>query len=312
MARSEARILTSIWGDDDFLALSGAAQRIYLMLLSQPNLNHAGLIPLTTKRWARYGGSVEDVEASLVELDGAGYVLCDSDREEVLVRSLIRGDRVYKQPQVMAAAVKDAAGITSPRLRSALATEVARIMEIPGVPEASLGHLRTLIDALPDPATTLTKPFTQGAAPPASAHPEPRGVGNVAYLTDSPASIPNPQSPTIAPTSSTRHLDPIWDTMLEMCGIDPANIPPSSRGAYNKAAKDLRGLNATTEQITAMAGEHRRQRPDQRLTPTLLVRKWPELAAARASSRAYRDSQWDHRPAPVQDLSVFDRPAEAS
>jgi hypothetical protein len=53
MARGHGRILTSIWEDSDFLALDEREQRLYLFLISQPNLNHAGLLPLTLRRWSR-------------------------------------------------------------------------------------------------------------------------------------------------------------------------------------------------------------------------------------------------------------------
>ena len=50
MARSEARVLVSIWSDPDWLALTSTAQRAYLLLLSQPKLSLAGCLDWMPQR----------------------------------------------------------------------------------------------------------------------------------------------------------------------------------------------------------------------------------------------------------------------
>jgi phage-related protein len=129
MARGHGRILTSIWEDADFLTLTPAEQRLYLFLISQPNLNHAGLLPLTLRRWARKaaGLTVDSLLADLYGLDMADFVLIDEDTEEILIRSFVRNDGVWKQPRVMGAMVSGAMEITSWRLRAALLREIDRI-----------------------------------------------------------------------------------------------------------------------------------------------------------------------------------------
>ena len=52
MARDHARVLVSIWGDDDWRDLPAAAQRIYIVALSQPGLSYAGVTPYLPGRWA--------------------------------------------------------------------------------------------------------------------------------------------------------------------------------------------------------------------------------------------------------------------
>ncbi|NUP15456.1 MAG: hypothetical protein HOZ81_05000 [Streptomyces sp.] len=129
MARGHGRILTSIWDDTDFLALDEREQRLYLFLISQPNLNHAGLLDLTLRRWSRkaHGLTSAELEKLLQSLEAARFIVMDDDTEELLIRSFIRNDGVWKQPKVMGAMVAGALEISSRRLRRALLAEVDRI-----------------------------------------------------------------------------------------------------------------------------------------------------------------------------------------
>jgi hypothetical protein len=129
MARGHGRILTSIWEDADFLALDQSQQRLYLFLISQPNLNHAGLLDLTLRRWARKaaGLSVADLDKLLMALEHARFVVVDDDTEELLIRSFVRNDGVWRMPKVMGAMVSGALEISSPKLRRALLDEMDRI-----------------------------------------------------------------------------------------------------------------------------------------------------------------------------------------
>jgi hypothetical protein len=129
MARGHGRILTSIWEDEDFLALDQPQQRLYLFLISQPNLNHAGLLDLTLRRWSRKaaGLSVADLDKLLMALEHARFVVVDDDTEELLIRSFVRNDGVWRMPKVMGAMVSGALEISSPKLRLALLAEMDRI-----------------------------------------------------------------------------------------------------------------------------------------------------------------------------------------
>ena len=129
MARAFGRILSRIWDDPDFLALDEGEQRMYLFLLSQRNLNHAGLIPVTLRRWSQKARSLtpDRIVQHLAELERARFVVLDYDTEELLVRTLVINDDVYKQPRVMGAMVSGAREIASPRLRWMLLAEVDRI-----------------------------------------------------------------------------------------------------------------------------------------------------------------------------------------
>lgn len=129
MARAFGRILASIWDDEDFTDLDEGPQRLYMFLLSQSNLNHAGLLPLTLRRWARKAKNLTaaQLEDQLEALERARFVVLDYDTEELLVRTLVRNDSVYKQPRVMGAMVADAKEIASRVLRAALLAEIDRL-----------------------------------------------------------------------------------------------------------------------------------------------------------------------------------------
>ncbi|MFI9463827.1 hypothetical protein [Streptomyces xiamenensis] len=129
MARGHARIASTIWEDADFLALTTDQQHLYLFLLGQPNLSHAGVLPLTYRRWARKasGLAARDLEDRMGALHTARFVVADEDTEEVLIRTFVRNDGVWKQPRMMGAMVAAAAEIESRALRAALLVEVLRI-----------------------------------------------------------------------------------------------------------------------------------------------------------------------------------------
>ena len=52
-------IFTSIWKDGDFLSLPPSAQRLYMFLLSQPELTYCGTMPLRPARPGPEGGRAD-------------------------------------------------------------------------------------------------------------------------------------------------------------------------------------------------------------------------------------------------------------
>jgi hypothetical protein len=175
MARGHGRILTSIWDDSDFLALDEREQRLYLFLISQPNLNHAGLLPMTLRRWSRkaHGLTSAELEKRLQALETARFIVTDDDTEELLIRSFVRNDGVWKQPKVMGAMVSGAMEISSRRLRRALLAEVDRVplddlSDEPGARGPSIRqqvseHIETLRKAFREPDPT---PSGEGSTTP--------------------------------------------------------------------------------------------------------------------------------------------------
>lgn len=74
-----------------------------------------------------------------------------------------------------------------------------------------------------------------------------------------------------------RARDEVWDALMAACRIDTTAIPGPARGAYNRAVRELRSIDATPEQIAAKAAAFRRTWPTVSMTPTALVRRWGEV-----------------------------------
>lgn len=129
MARSFARIVTAIWRNKEFRALPEAAQRTYLLLVTQPNISAAGTLPLTARRWAEAASdtTVADINRTLAQLVSGRFIGVDYTTEEVLVRSFVRWDGGYgnskRRPVIIAAAGE----LVSPELRRMLGAEFGRL-----------------------------------------------------------------------------------------------------------------------------------------------------------------------------------------
>lgn len=129
VSRKEARIFTSIWKDQDFIVLPPSPQWLYMFLLSQDDLAYCGVLPLRPGRWVRKaeGLTTAAIRADLAVLAGAGFIVTDEETGEVLVRSLIRRDGIWKMPNIMKAAQDSAASVESPEIRAALLAELERL-----------------------------------------------------------------------------------------------------------------------------------------------------------------------------------------
>lgn len=162
MPRTEGRIFTSIWNDGDILSLPPLAQRLYMFLVTQRELTYAGTMPLRPARWVpkAAGLTLADIERDLKELEGTAYpsanpgepgpgpgplrrpfIITDSATGELFVRSLLRRDGAWKQPNLLKQAIDAGDEIESPRILLALLAEVRRIP----VDESPSEQVRTLI-----------------------------------------------------------------------------------------------------------------------------------------------------------------------
>lgn len=141
MAREHARILCSIWQpDDDFVERTPEAQRLFFLVISQREMNNAGVIPLMISKWARRSKhtTVADIEKPLAELIEHRYFVVDEATEELFVRSFMRRDEVLRHPYMRRSAMRFVEQIESPALRRAAAVELRRIGHPEGVATASL------------------------------------------------------------------------------------------------------------------------------------------------------------------------------
>lgn len=128
MARRESRTHVRIWADRDFTSLSASAQRVYWTVYSQPNINLCGTIALTVGRWAKLASdtTVEDIWTALKELEAAGYVIIDTETEELLVRSFVRWDGGWFSSKTRGVAIAQRDQVLSSRIHDALEEEFER------------------------------------------------------------------------------------------------------------------------------------------------------------------------------------------
>lgn len=143
MARTHGKLFCSIWNDRDFRALDRAAQGMYAFLVSQDRLDYAGVLQITLRSWASAAAdlTVAEVEDTLDVLEKHRFILVDRDTEELMVRTFVRRDELWRQPKMMLAVVAAAQKIQSLRLRLALLAELDRLPlhELPNEPTKSGG-----------------------------------------------------------------------------------------------------------------------------------------------------------------------------
>lgn len=280
MPREHARLLTSIWQDADFRALDAGQQRAYMLLISQPGINWAGVLSLTPRRWAALAAdtSVADVNHDLKALQHARFVVVDEDTEELLIRSFIRNDGVCKQPNVLTSAIKSAHEVQSPRLRAALAEELRRLV-------------------LPEPKSAKAKwPDVVAAAaelaPNGPPEPPPEGFGEPF---ENPSVNPEPVE------SENRRQEPLTEGFRE--GLqEPLTEPPGDgegvqypqKGHLSEGVK-LRNPRARAHTRTRTRGTTTHQQlADSAAIPEAdrIVRDW----------RAVNDPQNDYRPQAIREI----------
>jgi hypothetical protein len=132
MARDHARLFIRIWSDDEFTAMTESAQRAYMMLVSQAGVNWAGVLDFRPRRWTQLAAdtTAESLDKALRELAAARFIAIDEDHEEVLVRSYMRNDEVYKQPNLLKNALAAVKHVQSRTLRDMLADELLKLVPL--------------------------------------------------------------------------------------------------------------------------------------------------------------------------------------
>ncbi|MFZ4150470.1 hypothetical protein [Streptomyces pseudogriseolus] len=250
MARGHGRILTSIWDDTDFLALTERQQRLYLFLISQPNLNHAGLLDLTLRRWSRKarGLTSAELEKLLQDLEATRFIVVDDDTEELLIRSFVRNDGVWKQPKVMGAMVSGALEISSWRLRHALLAEVDRIpldelSDEPGARGVSIRqqvaeHIATLRKAFGNPPTDPNRrgsgtPSATPSGTPSDTPSQPLAEGGPEASTRAHAPASRAHSPAPAPAPAPDHC-PLPTARAGADDTEPAVVQTGERAIEDR------------------------------------------------------------------------------
>lgn len=225
MARTHGRIMAAIWNDGDFIALRGSAQRMFMFLLSQPDLSHAGLLPMRVNRWAKKAEDLtpKAVRDELTYLAQRDYVVVDEDTEEVLIRTMVRNDGVYKQPKVMIRMREDARQIESPLLRAAFRQELDRLpldelSDKPGGPHGDQPSTREQVERV---VSDLRTDFADSPAyPSAGVSDTPHVRAGAFHLPPTPSPLPpstDPRETLLADKSADTEPDPLarfdefWD-----------------------------------------------------------------------------------------------------
>lgn len=104
MARSHGVIKAEVWEvGSDYRRLSVDPQWAFEMLISQPQINNLGLLPYVPEKWCRLAADLTRprLDHALQTLDELRYTITDIDTSELLVRTFIRHDGVWKQPKLV-------------------------------------------------------------------------------------------------------------------------------------------------------------------------------------------------------------------
>lgn len=120
MPRNHARILTSIWDDDDFRQLEPEAQRVYFLLVSQPDLTSCGALPYLPGRWARLssGTGEQEIVNAISLLEDCRFVLVDVETQELIIRTFVVHDGGLGNPKMRGAVKSALKALHSRRLRA--------------------------------------------------------------------------------------------------------------------------------------------------------------------------------------------------
>lgn len=335
MARTHGRVLASIWNDADFRALPRDARLAYVFLISQPDLDHAGVIALRLRRWGKdLDATPAEVAGWLGDLEAGRFIVIDWDEEELLVRSYIRHDGVWKQPNVFKSAAASAAECESPRIKRELLAEIRRL-SIPA--DASNDIQRTLeeLESALAPFETLPSPTPVSIARDvtASAHGTAAGdsetvneaatVDNHETAGGNPSrtlSEPFPKGSRVA-RGKGKGCSPALDTPFPP-SPETSPLPPASGAVTRLPVADGNGqeegeeipAERTPESIQALIARTRSVRPGWSTRsirralddPSVTERPWPLVCSAMIAvasdpksdhpGRLPKDGPWWHAP----------------
>lgn len=166
------KLFRSIWTDPDFLALRAESQRLYLLLVSQDNISHVGVLPLTPGRFSILAPDTEpvDIRSSLAELLAARFILIDETSEEIWVRSYVDYDEGHRNPNGRKALRSAHAEVFSRPIRAAIEATLERVgvLATEGAPEGASEGASSGATSPQQPAASSHQPPTREHEPAAS------------------------------------------------------------------------------------------------------------------------------------------------
>lgn len=137
MARSFGLLPTSIWNDPAFTSLTPDAQWLYMLLLSQPELDPGGILIARPARWSGFAGgtSPERVQESLAGLEVAGWAYTDVTAGDTFVSGFFEAEHIARQPRRLIGAMTAIDAVRSDKLRAIASAELGGLIsEIPAPP----------------------------------------------------------------------------------------------------------------------------------------------------------------------------------
>jgi hypothetical protein len=127
--KDHARINLDIWGDEDWLDLTPAAQHLYFVLWTSPQLTycgcgdwHPGKIAAKARGW-----TADAVCAAGAELSRELFLVIDTDTDEFVLRSWIKHDGLWRIPNMAVSMANARAELASRTLRGVIVFEVNKL-----------------------------------------------------------------------------------------------------------------------------------------------------------------------------------------
>lgn len=222
MANAFAMIDESLWRRDrDFRALPRHAQCTFLQVLSQRDVDCAGILTLHLDLLAKGCDeiTIDDVSRDLKTLETRRFIYADDDTDELLIRSYAR--RVSaRSPNALKAALKAAKTVSSPKLRHVLATELRRLDradattiadQIDPGPPAGQNPSEPPTEGIPEPIRTPSErgnPSERDTEPPSCSSVVDAAAPTVgSYLGGATPKTPPPQTTEEPPRRCPKHAD---------------------------------------------------------------------------------------------------------
>lgn len=180
MAGSYAKIFNEIWADQDFRSLTRGQQWLFFALISQPELNFAGVVTTTDRRLTgcAAGFTVAELRGDLTALQTRRYIVVDEEHDEILIRSYVRHDGAWRTPNVLTSIIRAATAVRSVTIRATLAEEFGRLAlgELSGkradeMRESVARVIETLTPRVPvrvsrTVSACVSEPFVEGISEP--------------------------------------------------------------------------------------------------------------------------------------------------
>lgn len=296
-----SRIWHDIWGDDDWMDLTPAAQHLYLVLYTSPDRSLCGAgrwwpagIAQRAKNW-----TAEMLERAAEELETAPgqFLIIDRTTEEYLLRSWIKHDGLFRVQNMCVSMANARNALASRTLRGVVVHEVRKLRaKEPSLKSWERDTVVKMLDQKAiDPASLLpaspsSSPSVSPKVCPTASPPSSPGDTSDPSPRVSPGSSPGPTTATapLAPTpdggyvTGVRHLEPTQEP--------PRNCtehPDGTTAACGACGDARKAHDRWTEQ----------RRRDQAAAQSAEARKRAELRVAAAMTctlcdeNGYRDGR---------------------